>query len=43
VDFAASNRNPFGVRLVADIHHFGAAPFVEMSQFVGHALIISKI
>ncbi|NJC95267.1 MAG: hypothetical protein FIB03_02840 [Anaerolineae bacterium] len=40
MDFTARDRDPLGVRLVTDIHHSGAALFIEMCQLVWHKKII---
>ncbi len=34
VDFAAGDRDPLRIGLVTDIHHAGAALFVEMGKLV---------
>lgn len=41
MDFAARDRNSFGIRLVSDIYHASAALFIEMRQLVRHKEIIS--
>jgi segregation and condensation protein A len=40
VDFAARNRDPLGIGLVTDVHHFRAPLFIEMSQLIWHGKII---
>jgi segregation and condensation protein A len=41
MDFATSHCRPLGIRLMTDIHHAGAALFIEMCKLIWHAEIIS--
>jgi segregation and condensation protein A len=41
VYFAARDRYPLGIRLVAYVHHTGATLFVEVSKLIWHGKIIS--